>query len=65
MRWRNYRESQGSPAGHEVVITCDALDTEHPFIKYRVDMYRRENKHVVLRSVKPKTRGDHDPGTFV
>lgn len=53
MIWKAYRESQGSPAKHEVVICHDSRDTDHPFIKDRVILYEKAGKKVTVKPVFP------------
>lgn len=52
MHWKNYRESQGSPAKHEIIITHDERDEGHPFIRDRVVMYQVIGKRVTLKIAK-------------
>lgn len=58
MHWKAYRESQGSPAKHEITITHDARDEGHPFIRDRVALYTLGGKRVTCKIAKPKVKND-------
>lgn len=51
MHWKMYRESQGKPPSHEVVIRFDSRDALHPFLRNRVKLYTDQDKNVILRPV--------------
>lgn len=61
MKWKNYRESIGSPASCEIIITHDARDEGHPFIRDRVVMYQVIGKRVTLKIAKQPGDKKHDP----
>jgi len=61
MHWKNYRESQGSPAGHEVIITHDERDEGHPFIRGRVALYTLNGKRVTVKIAKQLGAKKNDP----
>lgn len=56
MRWKRYSEARGKPPDCEVVITFDASDADHPFLKRRVAAYQAEGKAVVLRPAQGEGR---------